>query len=98
MAPVLFLFLMPLQKHLKLNGRMLGLEYAWYNLFYEKKCWLVKASSEDIFQKITFHKGLQWWIYVDDGAIIFASCTDSKKGLTLIHKHFERLGLEMHIG
>ncbi len=37
-------------------------------------------------------------LYVDDGAFIFASCTDSKKGLTLIHKHFEWLGLEMHIG
>ncbi len=37
-------------------------------------------------------------LYVDDGAFIFASHTDSKKGLTLIHKHFEQLGLEMHIG
>jgi hypothetical protein len=28
-------------------------------------------------------------LYVDDGAFIFASCTDLEKGLTLIHKHFE---------
>jgi hypothetical protein len=37
-------------------------------------------------------------LYVDDRAFIFASCTDLKKCLTLIHKHFEQLGLEMHIG
>ncbi len=37
-------------------------------------------------------------LYVDEEAFIFASRTDLKKSLTLIHKHFEQLGLEMHIG
>jgi hypothetical protein len=48
-------------------------------------------------QGLTAVKILQC-LYVDDGAFIFASRTDLKKGLTLIHKHLERLGLEMRIG
>ena len=37
-------------------------------------------------------------LYVDDGAFIFTSHADMTKGLTLIYRHFARLGLEMHIG
>jgi hypothetical protein len=37
-------------------------------------------------------------LYVDDGAIIFASRADLTRGLELVYKHFGRLGLEMHIG
>ncbi len=48
-------------------------------------------------QRLTAVEILQY-LYDDDGAFTFASRTDLKKGLTLIHKHFERLGLEMHIG
>ena len=36
-------------------------------------------------------------LYVDDGAFIFTSRTDLMTGLDLIHKHFARVGLEMHI-
>ncbi len=35
---------------------------------------------------------------MDDGAFIFDSRADMTKGLTLLYRHFGRLGLEMHIG
>jgi hypothetical protein len=54
-------------------------------------------SKDYLSQGLTAVEILQC-LHVDDGAFIFASCTDLKKGLTLIHKNFERLGLEMHIG
>jgi hypothetical protein len=37
-------------------------------------------------------------LYVDDGAFIFSLRANMTQGLALVHKHFERLGLEMHIG
>ena len=37
-------------------------------------------------------------LYVDDGAFIFDSRADMMKGLTLLYRHFGRLGLKMHIG
>jgi len=37
-------------------------------------------------------------LYVDDGAFIFSSRDNLIQGVSLIHHHFARLGLEMHIG
>ncbi len=37
-------------------------------------------------------------LYVNNSAFIFSSCEDMARGLALIHKHFARFGLEMHIG
>ena len=46
--------------------------------------------------------GISFWclqcIYVDDGAIIFTTRANLKKGLELIYMHFACFGLEMHIG
>ena len=36
-------------------------------------------------------------LYVDDGAFVFESRTDTEKGTTLLTNHFARFGLEMHI-
>ena len=37
-------------------------------------------------------------LYIDDGAFVFESRTDIEKGITLLSDHFDRFGLEMHIG
>ena len=37
-------------------------------------------------------------LYVDGGAFVFESRTDIEKGITLLSDHFDRFGLEMHIG
>ncbi len=37
-------------------------------------------------------------LYVNDGAFIFLSRANMTRGLASVHKHFGRLGLEMHIG
>ena len=37
-------------------------------------------------------------IYLYNGAFVFESRTDIKKGITLLYYHFARFGLEMHIG
>ena len=37
-------------------------------------------------------------LYVDDGAFPFSTRDALTKGLTLIHSHFARFGLEVHIG
>jgi len=37
-------------------------------------------------------------LYVDNGAFIFSSRDSLIQGIELIHHHFARLGLEMHIG
>jgi len=37
-------------------------------------------------------------LYVDDGAFIFSSRDNLIRGISLIHHHFARLGLKMHIG
>ena len=37
-------------------------------------------------------------LYVDDGAFSFEDRLQLELGLSLIHNHFVRFGLEMHIG
>jgi hypothetical protein len=37
-------------------------------------------------------------LHVDDGAFIFKSQEDMKRGLALLYHHFRQLGLEMHTG
>ena len=37
-------------------------------------------------------------LYVDDGAFPFENCLQLELGLSLIHNHFIKFGLEMHIG
>jgi hypothetical protein len=45
-------------------------------------------SAEEIFQ----------CLYVDDGAFPFDTRKSLLQGMNLVHKHFARFGLEMHIG
>ena len=37
-------------------------------------------------------------LYVDDGAFAFVTRRDLEIGAQVVHKQFERLGLEMHVG
>ena len=37
-------------------------------------------------------------LYVNDGTFPFPTCTALIKGLTLVHSHLTRFGLEVHIG
>ncbi len=104
MAPVLFLFLMSaFAETLETEWRNAGIRvYTVQSVTGEK---LLAGTGklrghlpkDYLSQGLTAVEILQC-LYVDDGAFIFASRTDLKKGLTLIYKHFEQVGLEMHIG
>jgi hypothetical protein len=41
---------------------------------------------------------LFFFLYVDDGAMLFTSRKDLVTGIKAIYKHFARFGLQMHIG
>ena len=49
-----------------------------------------------------FSKGTLFYtfcmLYVDDGAFAFVTGQDLEIGAQVVHKQFERLGLEMHVG
>eukprot|EP00978_Attheya_sp_CCMP212_P001663 scaffold3438_cov64-Attheya_sp.AAC.4 len=48
-----------------------------------------KGSTFDLF----------YFLYVDDGAMMFDNRKDLEEGVTLLYKHFlARFGLEMHVG
>eukprot|EP00978_Attheya_sp_CCMP212_P035207 scaffold151694_cov29-Attheya_sp.AAC.1 len=38
-----------------------------------------------------------YFLYVDDGAMLFDNREDLEAGMTLLFTHFARFGLEMHI-
>ena len=53
-------------------------------------------------QPRSFNQGalfeLFWMLYVDDGAFVFESRHQLETGILLLLWHFEKFGLEMHIG
>jgi hypothetical protein len=105
MAPALFLFLMSaFAEKLETEWKNAGIGVCTVQSVIGEKLLAGKGKLRGHLPKDYFSQGLTaveilQWLYVDDRAFIFASCTDLKKGLTLIHnKHFKQLGLEMHIG
>jgi hypothetical protein len=104
MASVLFLFLMSaFAGTLKTKWNNAGVGVCTVQSVIGEKLLDGKGKLRGYLPKDYLSQGLTaveilQFLYVDDGTFIFASHTDLKKGLTLIHKHFEQLGLEMHIG
>jgi hypothetical protein len=104
MAPVLFLFLMSaFSETLETEWKNDGIGVCTVQSVIGEKLLAGEGKLRGHLPKYYLSQGLTaveipQCLYVDDGAFIFASHTDSKKGLTLIHKNFEQLGLEMHIG
>ena len=100
MALVLFLFLM--------MDFFETLEDEWMALGLSKSQFSYKDNSPGSTGQLvshrpgTFQSGMIFdlfcMLYVDDGAFVFESSTDIKKGITLLSNHFSRFGLEMHIG
>ena len=52
--------------------------------------------------KLGYKKGIMFKIiqilYLDEGAFIFESQTFLIKGVNIIHLHFKKIGMEMHVG
>jgi hypothetical protein len=101
MASVLFLFLMTaFAEILKIVWReqeisILSIMTASKdNLINGKICSHTPAMST--LKTLTAYKILQC-LYIDVGAFPFGTREDLKKGMELVHHHFGRFGLEMHI-
>jgi hypothetical protein len=104
MAPVLFLFLMAaFAKTLATEWKNVGIGVCTVRSVDGQKL----ASGEDklrghlpkeyLSRGLTAVKILRC-LYVDDGVFIFESRANMTQGLTLVHHHFSRFGLKMHIG
>ena len=102
MAPVLFFFLMTA------FAETLELEWKRQNI----KVVTVMTAANDQIQEdllcshtpkmfrskiLSAYKILQC-LYLDDGAFLFDTRESLSQGMTLVHRHFARFGLEMHIG
>ena len=101
MAPVLFLFLM--------TAFAETLELVWKD--HDIPILSVMAAADEHFEKekICSHTpamfrskqlmayGVLQCLYVDDGAFLFGTREDLRRGMELIYHHFARFGLEMHI-
>jgi hypothetical protein len=104
MSPALFLFLMSaLAEALKAEWKRTGIDVCTVRSFVGPSLTSGKGKlrghlpKEYLSRDLTAVEILQC-LYVDDGAFIFKSRKDMKRGLALLYHHFERLGLEMHIG
>ena len=104
MAPVLFLFLMSVfAETLEAEWKQAGIDVCTVRSFVGPSLTSGKGKlrghlpKEYLSNDLTAVKILQC-LYVDDGAFIFKSREDMKRGLALLYHHFGRLGLEMHIG
>jgi hypothetical protein len=104
MAPVLFLFLMSaFAETLEAEWKRAGIEICTVRSFVGQPLTSGKGKlrghlpKEYLSRELTAVEILQC-LYVDDGAFIFKSRDNMTRGLTLLYRHFGRLGLEMHIG
>jgi len=102
MAPVLFLFLMTaFAQTLELEWKTVGIPILSImtasdeHLADGKICSHTPKMSKS--KKLITYEILQC-LYVDDGAFPFGTREDMQRGMELIHHHFMRFGLEMHIG
>ncbi len=97
MAPVLFIYLMnAVAETLSNKWDFNKLEYNWFpeSANGNKRRKLTGQSPKALGSKFD----LFYFLYVDDGAMLFENREDLKKGTNLIMSHFARFGLEMHIG
>jgi hypothetical protein len=102
MAPVLFLFLMTAfaktlevvwkEKEIPILSVMMASDD---NLINGKICSHTPAMFTS--KTLTVYEILQC-LYVNNGAFPFGTRDDLVKGMELIHHHFSRFGMEMHIG
>ncbi len=104
MAPILFLFLMSaFAKTLEIKWKNARIAACTVRSVADSKLAAGKGRVQDhspkeyLSPQLTAVEMLQC-LYVNDGAFIFSSREDMACGLALIHKHFARFGLEMHIG
>ncbi len=102
MAPVLFLFLMTaFAETLKLVWKQMDIPIlsvmttADKNLANGKICGHTPAIFK--LKKLTAY-GILQCLYVDGNAFPFGTREDLRQGMELIHHHFTRFGMEMHIG
>ena len=102
MAPVLFLFLMSAAAEtLESAWKQAGIEVLTvaHSPDDELNTGCVRGHTPRIYtsRKLTAYEIYQL-LYVDDGAFPFATRDALIKGLTLVHSHLARFGLEVHIG
>ena len=104
MAPVLFLFLMSaFAETLEIEWKAAGIDVCTVRSIVGRKLALGEGKIRGHLPKEYMSRTLTaveifQCLYVDDGAFIFSSRANMTRGLALVHKHFGRLGLEMHIG
>ncbi len=102
MAPVLFLFLMSAAAETlesawkQANVEVLTVVHSPYNAM-EAGCVRGHTPRMYLSSRLTAYK-IYHLVYVEDGAFPFPTCAALIKGLTLVHSHFARFGLEVHIG
>ena len=97
MAPVLFIYLMnAFAETLADKWKFDKLEFRWFpeTSSVKKKGRLTGQSPKTLGTKFD----LFYFLYVDDGAMLFDNRNDLIEGTRLIMNHFARFGLEMHIG
>jgi hypothetical protein len=98
MAPVLFLFIMQaFAETLEKNLEKWGLrppEYKYMNRGNKSQGRLFNQQSKT--NGTAFH--LFYLLFVDDGAFLFDSPDQLKKGASILYDHFRKFGLKMHIG
>ena len=100
MAPVLFLFLMmAFAETLEDEWTALGLSKAQFARMDNSP----RSTGQLVSHRPgTFSSGILFelfcMIYVENGAIVFESRTDTEKWTTLLTDHFAWFGLEMNIG
>ena len=106
MAPVLFLFLMSaFAETLEVAWKEAGIDVCTVRSGTGIRLTAGKGIYEDTHPRNILHATSPPWksssaytLYVDDGSFIFSSRDNLIQGIDLIHHHFARLGLEMHIG
>ena len=94
MAPVLFLFLMSaFAETLEVAWREAGIEVCTV-----QSVTGTRLTAGNLARNLTAVEIFQCFLYVDYGAFISSSRDNLIQGIDLIHHHFARLGLKMHIG
>eukprot|EP00978_Attheya_sp_CCMP212_P018355 scaffold50097_cov33-Attheya_sp.AAC.5 len=97
MAPVLFIYLMnSFVETLSEKWMFKKLEYKWFPTSKNgnKRGRLTGQSPKAIGTKFD----LFYFLYVNDGTMLFINREDLEAGTTLLFSHFARIGLDMHIG
>ena len=97
MAPVLFIYLMnAFAETLSKKWKFAKMEYKWFpqSKNGNKRGRLTSQSPKSKGSEFD----LFYFLYVDDGAMLFDTREDLAEGTQLLFNHFARFGLEMHIG